>query len=96
MLGYDTDNLDDMLQKFLRLEIQHGFYTRGFYTYDPEKTKFRRVYENLIVRNKNGLDKVEFRTIFRGEEMWYENNCLYKETYASFVDFIYCSNEEMA
>ena len=92
MMGFDEDNIDYILEKFMRLEIQSNFYTTGFHTYDPENVKFSKVYENLRVRNKF-FDKVEFRAIFRGEEMWYENSCLYKKTYASFVDFTYYSND---
>lgn len=92
MMGFDENNIDYILEKFLRLDIQSGFYTTGFHTYDPENVKFSRVYENLRVRNRF-FDKIEFRVIFRGEEMWYEDSYLFKKSYASFVDVIYCLND---
>lgn len=99
-LGYKKVDKDEIISNLVKLGIQTKWYTKNFYnnacdtfeklisktehTSDPIKTNFTK-FKNFIIKNKFDEPAVEAEA-FVWEELWYEDDFLFKKTYILLTD----------
>ena len=104
MMGYDYSDIDELLSKFMKNQIQHSFYTKSYVNnvsdvinknclncFDLENGKIlapKPLFERFCLRNRYGEDCVEFR-VNTWEQKWYENGSLFKASYCLPYDINY-------
>ena len=88
--------MDELMTKFLRLDIQKSIYVKSSYNNiidfsqrnmknfkdDPKKTTCYSFQEKLIMKNKNGEDGFKLLLDIY-EEMWYEDSSFFIKSYAT-------------
>ena len=100
LMGYDEESdMDELLTKFLRLDIQKSGYVKNFYNHildvnqrfvenfnlkvNSTNSVCTSFQEKAIMRDKNGEDGSKFQVDIY-EERWYEDSSLLIKSYATF------------
>ena len=98
LLGYTVSDMEEIISKLLRFEIQQSMYTTNniqnvFDTINKIRNGINvntghALVENLKIKDRFGNDAVKFR-LHCWEERWFEEDCLIKKSYCLLTDLEY-------